>query len=789
MTPAELRALFDDHQASRFLQLSFPRGDGPEGVLLLAQQLDAFEAVGRDFDYVVSVISDDAALEFKPLLGKLLTVSLHREDGSRRHFNGHIFSLALERLDGGLAYYQVVLRPWLALLALRQDNHLFHGRTLYEQTAEIFADYPQRDWDWRVGGEDPAMTDACQFQESDHNYLHRRWEARGIHYWYEHRADGHTLVLSDDSLAHSQAIDGEPTMQWQAEAGAREDDGIHRFNPLRSIAPTQYSAASYDFKRARAQHADTPGVGRPGEVPALEVYDWGGAYGFKDSGDGARLTRLRMQALEAAAQRFEARSNERSAQPHRHFRLVGHYALGGAGDAHDAEAEFLIVQVQHHARNNYASLGRGGPGSHYENHFVCLRRQVPWRVLPGFNSQAPRMHGAQTAIVVGPAGQEIHTDEYGRVRVQFHWDRVGRHDERSSAWVRVASTWAGSNFGFMAVPRIGQEVIVQWLDGDPDRPIVTGRVYNQDNMPPWPLPAAQTQTGLLSRSSPGGGYDNANALRFEDARGQEELWLHAERDQRIEVEHDERHWVGRDRAKTIDRDETTHVRQDRTEVVDRHERITVHGTRTEQVDGDETITIHSHRRERVDHDETVSIGHNRSEDVGRDEKVVIGAHQTLRVGASRTRQVGAGETVSIAQAQKVDIGDNHSLSVGGNQRITVQQAKTETVALAKALTIGLGYQVSVGGAMNTTVGLMQAEQVGQDKSVTVGATFSTQVGSKYTITVVDEFSIVVGEARFTMRSDGTITLSGKDVIVQAAGNISAKADAKIAMKATQIDAN
>ncbi len=763
MTPAELRSLFEDHQHHRFLQLRFPRGDGPDGALLLPQQLDAFEAVGRDFEFVVSVISDDADLEFKQLLGKLATVSLHREDGSRRHFNGHVFSLALEQLDGGLAYYRMVLRPWLALLELRQDNYLFHGRTLYEQTAEIFADYPQRDWAWRVGGEDPAMTDACQFQESDHNYLHRRWEARGIHYWYEHREDGHTLVLCDDSLAHSRAIDGEPTMQWQAEAGAREDDGVFRFNPLRTVAPTLYSAASYDFKRARPQRADTPSVNRQGEVPVLEVYDWSGAYGFKDSGDGGRLTRTRMEALESQAKRFEARSNERCAQPHRHFTLRGHYSLGQGADGEAGDAEFLIVQVQHHARNNYASLARGGPGSHYENHFVCLRRQVPWRVLPGFNSHQPRIYGAQTAIVVGPPGQEIHTDEYGRVRVQFHWDRVGGYDDRSSAWVRVASTWAGSNFGFMAVPRIGQEVVVQWLDGDPDRPLITGRVYNQDNMPPWPLPAAQTQTGILSRSSQGGGYDNANALRFDDAKGQEELWLHAERDQRIEVEHDESHWVGRDRAKTIDRDETTHVRQDRTETVDRHERITVHGTRTEEVDGDETITIHSHRRERVDHDETISIGDNRREDVGRDETIAIGCDRRETVGNDESVQIGANRSKRVTRNEKDDIGRNWSIKVGKTKTETIGLASLQNVGLGKMVNVGAGYQLSVGAAMNTTVGLMQAEQVGQSKSTTVGGSYS--------ITAAEELRITVGQSSLVMKADGSVLINGTRFDFSASGPV------------------
>jgi type VI secretion system secreted protein VgrG len=304
-------------------------------------------------------------------------------------------------------------------------------------------------------------------------------------------------------------------------------------------------------------------------------------------------------------------------------------------------------------------------------------------------------------VVTGPAGQEIHTDKYGRVKIQFAWDRYGKKNECSSCWVRVASPWAGASFGFVQVPRIGQEVIVDFLEGDPDQPIITGRVYNGNNMPPWELPANATQSGVLTRSSQGGAYGHANALRFEDKKGEEQLWIHAEKNQDIEVENDETHWVGRDRAKTIDRDETTHVKRDRTETVDRHETITVHGKRTETVDQDETITIHQNRKERVDHNENVSIGGNRVE--------------------------------------------------------TVTLAKAETIGLAKALSVGLGYQVSVGAAMNTTVGLSQTEQVLQSKS--------TAVGTTYEIQAQDRFTLVVGKSSITLTRDGEITLAGVKVQV------------------------
>jgi type VI secretion system secreted protein VgrG len=708
-------AALQSPQQNRLLRLHFPHDDGP-GATLLPNRLDAHEALSRDFCFQVEILSKDASIPLKEVLGKMVTVELVREDGSLRYFNGYVFKFLLAHTDGGMACYNMELRPWLAFLDLRRDNYLFHGKTVEEQTKLIFDDYPIHDWAYRVIGSDEPMTDACQFAESDQNYLQRRWEERGWFYTYEHRKDGHTLVLMDDSTQQTQGIDGPPTMRWQDKAGSLDDDGISRFVPIRTVASTLYAASSFDFKKPHPVTTNKPTLNQQGSIPALEVYEYAGAYGFKHLSDGDNFAKRQMESLEARGKHFEAESNERFAQPGRHFKLIEHFdfgeALGPEGDD-----EFLIIEVFHHIENNYVGVGD------YRNKFYCLRKKIPWRPGHGYNSSEPKIYGLQTAIVVGPAGEEIHTDAYGRVRVQFHWDREGEYNEKSSAWVRVASTWAGSNFGFVAVPRIGQEVLVQFLDGNPDRPLITGRVYNQQNMPPWDLPANQTQTGILSRSSKGGGYDNANAIRFEDKKGSEEVWLHAEKDQRIEVEHNESHWVGNDRSKTIDHDETVLVKHDRTETVDNNE----------------TITVHNNRTERVDHNETISIGDNRSEDVG------------------------LNETISIGQNQSVTIGDNRSVTIGGNKSETIAQAKTESIGLAKALSIGLGYQTTVGGAMNTTVGLMQAEQVGLNKSV--------MVGNKFSITAGDELEITVGKSSLVMKSDGTVLINGTTFNFSASGPV------------------
>ena len=340
--------------------------------------------------------------------------------------------------------------------------------------------------------------------------------------------------------------------------------------------------------------------------------------------------------------------------------------------------------------------------------------------------------------MVGPPGSEIHTDEYGRVKVHFHWDRYGQKDGKDSCWIRVAYPWAGTNFGGIHIPRVGQEVIVDFEHGDPDRPIITGRVYNAEQMPPWDLPANDTQSGILTRSSPEGTPENANALRFEDAKGQEQVWLHAERNQDIEVEVDETHWVGQDRTKTIDRDETTIVHRHRTETVDGNETITIHQNRTEEVDQNETININQNRTEEVDGNESVTIHKSRSKTVDKNETDKIGKNWSIKVGKNKT------ETISMAYMQNVGMGRKEN--------------------------VGLGYSLNVGLLMSTIVGLNQI----------------TNVGRSITFTAGDSITLEVGKSKLVMKSDGTITLNGNDFTVTLTNEQVVKADGNIILKGAKI---
>lgn len=579
-------SLSDLRQNNRLMKLHFPNEDGPSSPLLI-EGMKAEEELSKSFTYTLDLLSDDAFIETTELMGVMMTVELEQADGSARYFNGYVTQAERTGSDGGYCLYQVVLSPWTHLLHNTIDNYTFQEQTLIDTIDEIFANYsPFPDYDIRIYGKVEPETFRAQGGritpdapdgESDYNYLHRRLEEKGWYYWFEHRKDGHTLIISDNSEFASTPIDGTGKVRFHNDKATLPEDTIQQWKIRRILSPAKVSLTSFDFKHPRAERYDTRTRNQQGDVLQTEVHEYAGAYAFKNHEAAESLTKLRMEEIESRAKCFEAHSNCRLIHPGRTFELVGHFL-------HDREdivqRKFLIQAVCHEASNNYRMGDKGE--AFYKNTFITQRKIIQYRPGRGHNSKQPRRYGVQNAVVVGHPGEEIDCDEYGRVHVQFPWDRVGKYDHKSSCRVRVASTWAGSNFGAISLPRVGQEVLVQWIDGNPDLPIITGSVYNQANMPPWELPTNKTQSGLLSRSTQNSHYGHANAIRFEDKKGHEEVWIHAEKDQRIEVENNESHTVGGSRNKQISGSETTGIGKDRIQNVD--------GNHTETVKGNIQVT-------------------------------------------------------------------------------------------------------------------------------------------------------------------------------------------------------
>jgi len=517
-----------DAQHDRLLRMHFPRDDGPDRILL-PNRLKAHEEVSRCFRVEAELLSDNAQIPLKTMMGRMVTISLVREDGSLRYFNGYVTEFHFVRADGGFAFYHMVLEPWLAFARLRKDNVSFHGKSVIELTELTFAHYRQADWELHIVDDYPRLTCANQYDETDYNHLHRRWEALGLMYHYEHREDGHTLWLYDNSTLAQPidptGIDDSGAIPFRDKAGSLEDDGIREWSPARRLGSGLVTLSSFDYKNPIAQRASAESLNNQGDVYPYEIYENTGSYGFRTHDDGEKLAQQRMDERDANMQTFDARGNDRTVQPGRFFKLSGHFSAepqapkrGEAPHPNIADRDYLILSVDHEASNNY----QAGPkaSSHYENTFRCVRKTIPWRPGRNYNSQPCTYPGIQTAIVVGPAGAEIHTDGYGRVKVQFHWDRLGKYDENSSSWLRVMTPGAGSEFGKIRLPRVGEEVAVLYLDANIDHPVILGALYNATHMPPWQLPEQQALTGLRSRELQAGeGSGRGNHLVLDDTAG------------------------------------------------------------------------------------------------------------------------------------------------------------------------------------------------------------------------------------------------------------------------------
>ncbi|WP_435496272.1 type VI secretion system Vgr family protein [Variovorax sp. RB3P1] len=712
-------------------------------------RIEGDEALSSLFRYTVTLATPEQAgynhrqaanVDIKQLVGEVLTVHIVLDgrtgaEGDRRHVSGLVTRVRFLRLENRRALYEAVIEPWLTLATRTSDYRIFQHKRVTDIVAEVLGDYDFAH-EIKATRSYPAREFQVQYGESDFDFVARLLHEWGLYYFFAHAEGSHKLVIVDDMASHQPFANAayQKVPFHGAEDTVREEH-CDRFNACETLQSGRWVTDDFDFTRPRARLQQVSAMPRKTAHSGMERYGWPGDYAVESEGE--QLARTRMEESGSQGERASGAGNLRAVVPGCLLTLERH-------PQNEANRQYLVTAA--HLR--LQDIGDASA----QQPFEC---RVEFEAIPAskvFRASAPavprpRTTGPQTAIVTGPAGREIWTDAYGRVKLSFHWNRYCSKDENSSCWVRVSSPWAGTNFGGIQIPRIGQEVIVDFEHGDPDRPIVTGRVYNADNMPPWPLPDNATQSGLLTRSSEGASDAKANALRFEDKKGAEQLWLHAERNQDIEVENDETHWVGRDRSKTVDRDETVHVKHDRTETVGHDETITVHNDRTETVDGNETIAIHKNRTETVDLDETITVHRNRTE--------TVDLNETIGIGMNRSERVGLNETVHI--------GEHRSVTIGGAKVETVALAKAETIGLAKALTVGLGYQVTVGAAMNTTVALMQTEQVGQSKRVDVGKTLTLQAG--------DRIELLCGKSSLVMTSEGVVTINGSSFDFSASGAV------------------
>ncbi|MBL0699538.1 MAG: type VI secretion system tip protein VgrG [Desulfosarcina sp.] len=723
-------------QENRLFAIDTPLGSD----VLLLTDFRGDEELSNLFSFELKLFSENHNISFKDIIGKNVTVSINLADGSQRYFNGLIsrFSQAGRKQPGReiqWAYYTATMVPWFWLLTRTADSRIFQELSIPDIVEKIFSAHGFFDYSLRLHGSYEPRKYAVQYRETDFNFVSRLLEEEGIFYFFEHEENKHTLVLADSPVEHKPCPKQESVRYQITDGGWGEEDLISSLEVVKEIRAGKYSLSDFNFKIPNTDLEVTVDSKQKLGPGKREIYDYPGEYPKRNSGE--RLVNIRMEEEEARVTTINGTANCRAFASGCRFRLLNYFR----DDMN--EKEFVLVRVQHGA--NQEGTYRSGSTtvaeaeSSYENYFECMPHEVPFR--PPRVTAKPVVEGVQTAIVVGPAGEEIYTDEHGRVKVQFHWDREGKNDENSSCWIRVSQLWAGAGWGAMWIPRVGHEVIIDFVEGDPDRPIITGRVYHGNNKPPYPLPAEKTKSTIKSDSSKGGG--GSNEFRFEDKKGGEEIFLHGQKDWTIAIENDKNQTVG--------------------------------------------------------HDETLSVSNNRTKDVGVDQSETIGSNKTIKVGANHTESIGANmslkvgsnktETVTINTAET--IGAAKELTIGGLYQVTVGAAMNETVGAAKAEEIGAAKIVAVGANSSEKIGKNKSldaggnvsESAGKDVSIKSGKKMSLSAGDdlgisgekKGVIEIKDQLTIKVGKASITLKKNGDITIKGKDINTKGSGNIVMKA--------------
>jgi type VI secretion system secreted protein VgrG len=687
------------------LQVHTPLGDG-------AFRLYAFnyqERLGRLFELEVQLLSHDHDIAFNKLIGQPLSVSLQTGSGKPRHFHGVVCRLSQTAPIGRLASYRAIVVPLTWYLGRTTDCRIFQEETIPSILKKILKQHGISDVEDRLSGSYKPWTYCVQYRESDLNFIHRLMEQEGIYYYWKHEAKKHTMVLTDNPAGHD-PMEGYSKIRFRPEHdGFSGGEDISDWQVHQEVKPTIYALNDFNFQKPKAALLAKSSVPRADHAPSLEVYDYPGEY--DEHREGETYARVRIEEHQAQEEIIQGQSDSRGISAGHVFQLTEY-------PRKDQNRKHLVTAVAYRVQGQRPESGEGEE-FRCEATFEAMDAKRPYR-SPRVTTK-PIIQGPQTAIVVGPKGQEIYVDDHARIKVQFHWDRYGKRDENSSCWIRVSQPWAGKGFGGMNIPRIGQEVVVEFLEGDPDQPLINGRLYNADSMPhasnagrdgkpgntkPSGIPAAAMMTSFKSNSL--GGSGGHNEITMNDEGGKEGLFLKAQKD--------EVHNVGNDREDTVANNETRKVGNDR----------------SREVGNNETVKIGVNREKTVGTDEKTSIGSNRTEQVGADESLTIGANRALTIGANNTETVAANDTKTTGANQSNAVGANQINSVGSSQNESVGMFRQASIGLIDNISAGLIHSVDAGLSIAISAGVTVTLK-GPGGTIEIGPSGITIEGKTITI--------------------------------------------------------
>jgi type VI secretion system secreted protein VgrG len=699
------------------------------------------EALSAPFVFDIDLLpSDDEALD----LGKLLDGEglLHlRSPGGERWVHGVVARADDLGEVNGNPLHRVRLVPRLWRLGLTQRSRLFQGKTVPEIVAAVL-DEGHVAHRLCLSSNYPARDVCVQYRESDLNFVSRLLESEGIFYFFEHEPDGHVMVLGDTPRVHP-PISGEHVLPFRERGAVAEIDHVTAFAMARAVRTGAVTLGDFDFVRPTM---DMKGAAQSNDDLALENYDYPGHQATP--ADGKRLAKIRLEALRCDVDEAAASSTCSRMAPGATFELDEHAST-------PLNQRYLTVEVSHRGEQPDTLGAVDASRVHYVNEFRCIPANVPYR--PPLRTRQPVIAGVQTAVVVGPGGEEIHTDEHGRIKVQFHWDREGKKDDRSSAWVRVSQAWAGPGWGALYLPRIGTEVVLRFLEGNPDRPLVVGAVYNGLNPPPLSLPSEKTKSTLRSSSSPGG--SGSNELQFEDAAGSEQILLHAQKDERIAVENDKDQTVGGFETLTVAKDRKIEVRGEHQLQVARDDASTI--------GGGQTITVNNDRR--------VSVGGDHNESVTHSDATGVLLGRKLDVGLAAVETITLGKMLSVGGVYMIDVLAASSQLIGGAKRTWVRKWITEEVTGIKKEIVAKGDKITTVSEGEATLDIGKDYRRGVEKDekyeiegdeITTVTESAGHAASKVEIKA-EEFGVVVnGEIVMIINKAGTVKIFGQNITLE-----------------------
>nr|WP_253902910.1 type VI secretion system tip protein TssI/VgrG [Corallococcus exiguus] len=717
-------------------------------------ELHAREGLSELYTCTVDLANEHLGANVDELLGSSAEILISHEAGARR-LCGIIHRVEHTGTQAGHLLARAHVVPALWALCQRRDHRIFQEKKVPEILKEVLTQGLQpfeRSFRVELNREYLPREYCVQYRETDLDFLLRLMEEEGILFFFDHSGDKEELVLVEENeqCPTCEAVKGSPITVKGPEAAIASDECLRHFDFSQQMHTTSvvvrdfnWTHPDYDLTR---EARDKDALGRDREsfeypAPLLGPYDAGEKkYKYEPA---QKQEQLRRQAFQVEGKRGQGLGYVTGFTPGHMFELTGH------GNS-VLDQWYLLTRVEHHGyapeeltSDTHASHKGGEARERYQNTFGCIPLDVPFRSER--RRTRARMAGLQTATVVGPASEEVYTDEHGRIKVQFHWDRKGARDETSSCFLRVAQVWAGLGWGSVFLPRIGMEVLVDFLEGDPDRPIVVGSVYNGKNTPPYALPEHKTRSTIKTSSSKGG--DGFNELRFEDAKDAEEIFLHAQKDFNEVVLHNH----------------STSVKASQTNSVD--------GSQTETVGGDQSMTVHGQRTKTVDKDETTTVKGKRTETVAQDEKITIQATRTEEVTGQETLTLHGGRDSTVNTLEKLVVTGNREETINGNDTLEVTGDKAVHV-VGKYGMVGDAEVKSLQGEVSVTL---------KDSITVDGASKKIQItnssgemkfdGNKVEVTAVSEISLVCGAASVTLKSDGTVELSGvKEVKASSAAS-------------------